>query len=449
MNKQMINIFSEKKIVLFLRPDGMGKTTFLKKIEKYFVEERKIPVLHLSFGERRYTYDFDIDCVVQSALTAYEAIYRIEKSESTEKLSEGERFARCIIGAKERTGKNCAILIDDYDFPLLDDSADDTAKAHFESVLSSLYGAINTHKSYIETAFITGSSYQNVLLKYAKPNDFTENSELSASFGLKEDDILQLTNGEREKAKKLIEWYGGYSFGNDEKNRICNAYSLFSALNTGIIRAYNLGTKRIEKGIENILLSSFDFSLLLHKNGIECSEEAFFSYDNRSISPLPYLYQAGFLAKTKNNTQFNTFSLFFPNKEVRDIFFTECSRRLTAIPTHDIKMWTIKALRALEADDLREFFTQVNMALKNTSRLRDALTTIFGLFSIYTDSYFYDGYFSVETQSYLHLIAFDLVSMENAADRLYSTTIASWIKKVKKTGALINAQNGVISYRTM
>ena len=114
-------------------------------------------------------------------------------------------------------------------------------------------------------------------------------------------------------------------------------------------------------------------------------------------------------------------------------------------------MWTIDALRALEADDLRLFFTKINIALKNImpKKLRDAIMTIFGLFSIYTDSFFHDGYFSLATPSYLHLIAFDLSSMQNAAERIYLHTIPAGKRKVRKTGVLISAEKGVISYRTI
>ena len=452
LDEKVKELLTKKTLALFLRPRGQGKTFFLKKLERYFTQERKIPVVYLSFGDRRYTYPSDLDCVVQSALKTLEIVYCIGKDENCEErdknISEGERFARCITAIKEKTGKKCAILIDDYDFPLLDDNADENAKLHFESVLASLYGALQTHREYIETAFITGSFRQKSILQYAKADDVSENEELSACFGLKESAIADFARGDETKAKKLIDWYGGYEHNN------CNAYSVISALNTDIIRHYTLAENEVQKAIENILLSSFDFSLLLQQNGVECSEEGFFLYDNCSISPLPYLYQAGIVTKIKNIEQFcaeNTYFLSFPNKEMRDVFFTECARRLLSIKTHDIKMWAIDALRDIENDELRAFFTKVNGALKNicAKQLRDALTTIFGLFSIYTNSYFCNGYFSVETPTYLHIFAFDLVSMQNAADRIYVNTFASGNKKVKKTGVLINSEKGVISYRTM
>lgn len=436
--------------LLFLRPDGFGKSHLVSELATHFSQE-KMPVLALHFGERRYESESDLDCVVQAAFSAWESVWHIERPVFP--MSEGERFARCILGAKATTGKNPAILIDDYDFPMLSDGADFSSRSHFESVLSSLYGALSTHSAHVGFALLTGVTRQERLLKFAKPRDVSEDSDFSVAAGFSAGDVCALLAQKTDCAldiQALSEWYGGYNFAG--KTEIFNAGSVIRALEAGNCISYFPAEECAKKALERVQLANFDFSVLLKRSGLEATAEAFFDFNAENPSPIVFLVQTGFLTKKAFDKDFGTFSLFFPNRETRAVFFVEAARRFTAIVTTDAKIWAVDALRALEKDDLRTFFSLVNQALYSVGkkRLRDALTALFGLMSVFSPCFFEDdGYFTLATPSFLHTFAFDLDSIENAFERLYKKTMRAGEKSVRKTGVLLSAESGVVGWRTM
>ena len=441
------NITSIHKPLLLLRPDGFGKSYFLHKLEHFFVQ-KKIPVLALHLGERRYETELDLDCVIQAAFQTWERIFHIPHL--SENLSEGERLARCMLAAEQSTGKKCAILIDDYDFPLL--SENDNSLLHYENALSSLYGALSTHSDHFQFALLLGATRQEKLLKFAKPRDISFDSDFSGATGFFETDVKKLLEKKEHtdlSLPQLTHWYGGYHFGGNES--VFCAKSIISALENDSVGIYFPAKLFVERAVEKVILSHFDFSVLLQRFGIEATDEVFFDFDLKKSAPLSFLFQFGFLTKQIFDKQFGTNRLCFPNRETRAAFFAETARRLTSLPASESRMWAIDAIRFLENDDLRTFFASANTALRAVTpkSLKSALTTLFGLISIYTDCIFEDGFFIIETPSFLHIIAFDLVSMQNAFERLYHRTFQAGKKLVRKTGVLLSADSGIISWRTL
>ena len=446
-NEKIKAIATSEEPLLFLRPEGFGKSHFALALESFFASQ-KTPVLSLNFGSRRYKTKSDLDCVVLSALQAWESVWHVEKSD----LSEGERLCKIISSAKSASGKKVAIIIDDYDFPIVEGEADSETLSYYTSVLSSLFGALKIKRESVEFSLLLGISRQESILRFAEVKDKTYDAAFSSAAGFFAEDVASAFSQKGEGTlfeNEMRRWYGGYYFGG-EKESFC-AKSVFRALETGSAGSYFPSARMAQMTVEKARLSLFDISLFLQKNGIEATDESFFALRNDETSPIPMMLCAGFLEKKARDKTLGTFSLAFPNRASRAVFFAETARRLTAIPSLQTRIWAIDALRALEKDDLRSFFVAVNSALRGViaSNLRDALTTLFGLLSVCTDCFFEDGYFTVETNSFLHVFAFDLKSMQVAFERLYTKTFSAGKKIVRKTGVLISAESGVSGFRTM
>lgn len=446
-NEKIKAIASSEEPLLFLRPEGFGKSHFALALESFF-SDQKTPVLSLNFGSRRYKTKSDLDCVVLSALQAWESVWHVEKSD----LSEGERLCKIITSAQSASGKKVAIIIDDYDFPIVEGEADSETLSYYQSTLASLFGALKIKRASIEFSLLLGVSRQESILRFAAVKDKSYDEPFSSVAGFFAEDVESALAQKGEKSlgeKEMREWYGGYYFGS-EKEAFC-AKSIFRALETGSVGSYFPSAKMAQMAAEKARLSLFDISLLLQKNGIEATDEAFFALRNDETSPIPIMLCAGFLEKKALDKSLGTFSLSFPNRASRAVLFAETARRFTAIASLQTRIWAIDALRELEKDDLRSFFVSINSALHGVipSNLRDALTTLFGLLSVCTNCFFEDGYFTVETKSFLHVFAFDLKSMQAAFERLYTKTFSAGKKIVKKTGVLISAESGVSGFRTM
>ena len=113
------------------RPRRFGKSLLVSMMEYYFNGERELfkglaieqleqewktyPVLHLDLNAAKYTTPEALTSILESQLSRWEEIYG---ASPTEKVV-SERFKGVIQRAYEKTGQKVAILVDEYDKPLL------------------------------------------------------------------------------------------------------------------------------------------------------------------------------------------------------------------------------------------------------------------------------------------------------------------------------------------
>ena len=113
------------------RPRRFGKSLLLSTLEAYFRGKRELfeglaieqleqnwtvrPVLHLDLNIGKYDAPDSLDKILDNALTVWEEQYGTGPSETTLAL----RFKGIVQRAVEQTGHRVAILVDEYDKPML------------------------------------------------------------------------------------------------------------------------------------------------------------------------------------------------------------------------------------------------------------------------------------------------------------------------------------------
>ena len=110
------------------RPRRFGKSLLLSTLQAYFegkrelfkglaIEElekdwRKYPVLHMDLNAERYATLGELENILDTYLKEWESLY---PSSQANNLSLSQRFRGVIRAAKQKTGQNVVVLIDEYD----------------------------------------------------------------------------------------------------------------------------------------------------------------------------------------------------------------------------------------------------------------------------------------------------------------------------------------------
>ena len=150
------------------RPRRFGKSLLLSTLEAYFRGKRELfeglaieqleqnwtvrPVLHLDLNIGKYDAPDSLDKILDNALTVWEEQYGTGPSETTLAL----RFKGIVQRAVEQTGHRVAILVDEYDKPMLQAIGNEELQKEYRNTLKPFYGVLKTMDGYIKLGFLTG-----------------------------------------------------------------------------------------------------------------------------------------------------------------------------------------------------------------------------------------------------------------------------------------------------
>ena len=216
------------------RPRRFGKSLFLDTCKELFEGNEALfeglhihdhwdwsvryPVLRLSFGSGNFTEPGSLQANLMDQLTAIERRAGVVG----ESVTVAGRFARLLEALHERTGQRVAVLVDEYDKPILDALDNPEIARANRDFLRGLYATIKDSDADIRFSFITGvSEFSKVSLFSGLNNliDLTLDSEFSAICGYTEADLdtvfaPELPGLERDEIRL---WYNGYSWLGEDK----------------------------------------------------------------------------------------------------------------------------------------------------------------------------------------------------------------------------------------
>ena len=166
------------------RPRRFGKSLLISTLEAYFQGKKELfvglameklekdwnkhPILHLDLNIEKYDTLESLDNMLEKSLTAWEKLYGAEPSERSFSL----RFAGIIQRAYEKAGQRVAILVDEYDKPMLQSIGNVELQKKFRDTLKPFYGALKTMDGCIKFALLTG------VTKFGKVSVFSDLNNL-------------------------------------------------------------------------------------------------------------------------------------------------------------------------------------------------------------------------------------------------------------------------------
>ena len=230
--------------------------------------------------------------------------------------------------------KQVAILIDEYDKPIIDYLENNKLEQAEENreILKTFYSGIKAQDGFIRFLFITGVSKFSKVSIFSDLNnleDITMAKDYSQLLGYTEKEIIKyyknylndLNNefgfSENETMEKIKKWYDGYSW--DGKYFVYNPFSILNLLKSRSFENFWFETGTPTFLIKKIKENKTDFSKI-NGNGRKISDAAFNKYDIENINATALMFQTGYLTIKEYDVKKNKYLLDFPNKEVKDSF---------------------------------------------------------------------------------------------------------------------------------
>jgi len=325
------------------RPRRFGKSLLISTLEAYFQGKRELfkglaleqlekdwtvrPVFHLDLNIGKYDAPDSLDKILDEALTGWEKLYGTGAAETTFAL----RFKGVIGRAVEKTGQRVAILVDEYDKPMLQAIGNPDLQREYRNTLKPFYGVLKTMDGCIKLGFLTGVtkfgkvsvfSDLNNLKDISMRSDYIDicgitDEELHRYF---DDDLHRLAEAEdmsyEEVCQEVQRCYDGYHF----NIKTPGIYNPFSLLNTFDAMAF--GSYWFATGTPSYLVHLLKKHRYRLENieGVEVTEDVLNSIDSESTNPIPVIYQSGYLTIKDYDPEFKLYKLGYPNQEVEEGF---------------------------------------------------------------------------------------------------------------------------------
>ena len=346
------------------RPRRFGKSLFLDTLKELFegneplfaelyIHDRwdwsvRYPALRLSFGSGNFKEPGYVEDALMEQLAATERRAGIVSEYAT---APG-RFAFLLEALHNQAGQPVAVLIDEYDKPILDAlEVPEVARAN-RDFLRGLYAVIKDCDAHVRFTFITGvSKFSKVSLFSGLNNltDITLEPEYSALCGYTDADLDAVFAPELPglDRNQIRDWYNGYSWLGDEK--MYNPFDILLLFRRRRFAAYWFETGTPTFLIETLFkrrVSSLDLGAM------EGSDELLSTFDVDDIATEALLFQTGYLTIT-DEEDFGgepVYRLGYPNREVRQSLNRSLLRYLVRDATRQ-RANSTQLYRLLEAND--------------------------------------------------------------------------------------------------
>ena len=325
-------LLDEGKHFFLSRPRRFGKSLFLDTCKELFESNKPLfeglyihdrwdwsvrhPVLRLDFSSGTYQGPDDLREEMAAQLNALE-----EEAEIIPRADDTApaRFRRLMKVLHERSGQRVAVLIDEYDKPILDAlEVSEVARAN-RDFLRGLYSTVKFADAHIRFTFLIGvSKFSKVSLFSGLNNliDITLDPRYSAICGYTEADLdsvfaPELPGLDRDE---IGTWYNGYNWLGEEK-----VYNPFDVLL--LFRNREFGAYWFETGTPAFLVETlFKWRVSsLALDNMMGSSDLLSSFDVDAIAPEALLFQTGYLTihRTERRGSRTYYRLGYPNLEVR------------------------------------------------------------------------------------------------------------------------------------
>lgn len=265
------------------------------------------------------------------------------------------------------------LLVDEYDKPLLG-TLNTPEVVGFRDELKSFYSVIKTKEALQRFTFITGISKFSKVSIFSDLNnliDISMSTDFATLLGYTHDEVKkyfsdwirnlaqELSFSDDQAFNEIVRWYDGYKF-HHRAEPVINPVSLGLCLRNREFKGYWSETA-VPTFLTNLLK---DRPMNLQLSDVE--EEFIGAYEPECPNVIPLLFQTGYLTIKGFDDMggWRTYSLGFPNKEVRNSFNARLAKAYVGDGS-SISSTQIKCLRALLAGDLETFFGSMKVFFAN------------------------------------------------------------------------------------
>ena len=334
---------NEGKYYFLSRPRRFGKSLLVSTLSAYFSGKRelfkgleieqleedwkKYPVMHLDLNTDKY----DSKEVLEQRLNLFLSDWEEDYGRNINEVTLSQRFEGIIKRIAIKEGMPVVILVDEYDKPMLQAISNKELQTAYRNTLKAFYGALKSQDKYIRFAFLTGVTKFGKVSVFSDLNNLTDismDARYQTICGITEKEMHEYfeegikfvaENNEltiEETCEKLSKRYDGYHF-HQKSEGIYNPFSLLNTFAKG-----EFGSYWFETGTPTFLVQLLQRDKFYLPDLTEQQVTADFlnSIDSIDESPIPIIYQSGYLTIKDYDKEFQIYTLGFPNEEVEEGF---------------------------------------------------------------------------------------------------------------------------------
>jgi hypothetical protein len=293
-------------------------------------------------------------------LEPYTEIYGKKDGETTP----GGLLTGIVRRACEQTGRQVAVVIDEYDAPLLEVLHEEEALPEFRRVMQEFYVPLKALDPYVKFCFITGITKFSQLSIFSTINNLknvTMHPDFAAICGITEEEVKTCLKEDiarmaevyecswDEMFQKIKAMYDGYHFAKSSPD----IYNPFSLLNAFMDR--ELSTGWFASGTPTYLIRHMQ-KFHTDITQLDSLSEPSTSFDvptEAMTTALPLLYQSGYLTIKGYDRDTESYQLAIPNQEVRRGFTLGLIPTYTGLESGNVQLgFAAKFWMALRQHDL-------------------------------------------------------------------------------------------------
>ena len=325
-------LVAEGRNYFLSRPRRFGKSLLLDTLGSLFEGHEELfrgldihghwdwsvnhPVARLSFGGK-YNDPGDLERSILNQLALIEHAAGIDPVHG---MGTGpERLQSVLYHLHHATGQQVAVLVDEYDKPILDVLHDPELATANRDYLRGFYGIIKDCAKHVRFTFVTGVSMFSKVSLFSGLNnleDISLNPRYATICGYTESDLDRVFGPELDglDREEIRTWYNGYHWRGGE--RVYNPYDVLLLLRNREFHPYWFETGSptflfrmlMEKGVSTMDLENRMAGMSLVSK-----------FDVNDIGVEALLFQTGYLtiAEERRDEFENLYMLDYPNLEVR------------------------------------------------------------------------------------------------------------------------------------
>jgi hypothetical protein len=446
------DIVSKSGKYFFFRPRRFGKSLLLSTFRYYFEgrhdlfkglaidalekEWRKRPIIYLDLSRGRTIDMRSLHSIIDNNLSEYERLYLITPKETD---SFSSRLTNIIQEAFKATGEQVVVLIDEYDAPMLDTMGNLELKRKVRDVIRDLYSPLKAQSQYLWFVFLTGITKFSQLSIFSELNNLTDISmdrryveicgiaeqEIHNNFDEEVGLLAEQYDISKEQCyDRLKEMYDGYHF-RPFSIGIYNPFSLLNAFDKQELRSFWFESGTPTALVETMLRNDYS---LEHLTNEEVSSQLLSSVDSDELSPIPLIYQSGYLTIKGYDEEFGIYRLGFPNKEVQEGFTKYLVPYYSPIQKGQESFFISNFVKDIREGNPEAFMKRLESLFADgkyqiigdeEKYFHNAVYIIFKMLGFYVDVEFStsDGRIDllIKTRSYIYIIEFKINESADAA----------------------------------
>ena len=378
----LVNV-KKYQYVFLARPRRFGKSLLCNTFKAYFQGQKNLfeglkimelekewktyPVLHFTMSGLKNLKVSEAKTKLESMIRGYDDIYGRDPLS----ITPGDRFRDLIHHAFEQTGNKVVVILDEYDAPVMRLLYDKEQLEDMRTMLREFYQVLKDEGAYLKFVFITGVTKFSQMSIFSELNNLKQVSMFDEYSGLcgitqKElDTVLRPCVEEYAEAlnvtaddayAKFKHNYDGYHFSENSQD-VYAPYSLLNALNDKATRNYWFESGTMTSLIDH--LRHFPDFNPLDYDGVEVELDSFNAPCEYAATPIPMLYQSGYLTIASFDKDLETYTLHFPNYEVRQGMVSGLTNYLMNTPDLERNATILSMARSLLKSDLSAALTEL------------------------------------------------------------------------------------------